>query len=1057
MLTILKSRKFLVLLVLAFVLSVYPTAFAQGPEPEPDPVPLAEPPEDPAKAPDLQVPDEALRSTLAAKDQSQVYIVLMRQEPVIAYEGNVAGLQATKPSGGQKVNPNSTQVQMYNKYLEGMHDAALKSVGADRSNMLYSYTFALNGFAAKLTDSQVAALTAQPDVLMVLRDQMRFAQTDNTPDFLELTAKDGPWAQGFTGEGVVVGIIDTGIWPEHPSFADDGTYPPPPVTLVDSPGNPSCNFGNTAHNPLDVPFTCNNKLIGARQFLTAYKTFIGLTPREYDSARDDNGHGTHTASTSAGNSGVEASIFGINRGTISGIAPRAHVIAYKGLGEQGGFSSDLAAAIDQAVADGVDVINYSIGSSATSLGADDIAFLFAADAGVFVATSAGNSGPGPATIGSPAWVPWLTSVGASTHDRMHISEIELDGPGEPPEDLWGASVTDGIDDFNLVDAEGIADSVGDTSGQCLNPFPPGTFQPNDAVLCNRYNFGVARIQRVMNVRDGGGGAVIFHNSPMVSVLPTDNHVLPTVHVHFDVGEPLKYYLIAHPGQVKVSFTRSEAVLADADHHGHDVDRNDDDDDDERRIIPNSMASFSSRGPNGGAMDIIKPDVTAPGVNILAGNTPTPDLGAPGQLFQSIMGTSMSSPHVAGVFALIKQAHPEWTPAMAKSALMTTARQNVTKEDGATPADPFDIGAGHIRPGGKWKKGSLVEPGLVYDAGLFEYAAFTCGADLGLFTPGSCAFLESIGIPTDASDLNLSSIGVAQLVGGQTVIRTVTSVAEKYQNFKVSVDAPAGFDVTVTPDKLKLDPGETASYVVTISNNGSAVIGDWAFGSLTWKSGKYEVYSPMAVRAFEIGAPTEVSGAGTSGSLSFDTKFGYNGAYSAGTHGLAPADMQPDTVVDDPANDINIALATGVGVTFHFFNVPAGSQYARFSLFDDYTGGNDDLDLYVFGPSGFVGGSGSPTSTEQVDVPQPEPGTYIIVVHGWQTDRPDSDYTLFNWAFDPDLGNMTVTAPTAATLGATETITVDWAGLAAGTKYMGAVSHNSASGLLGLTLVRIDTD
>jgi len=202
----------------------------------------------------------------------------------------------------------------------------------------------------------------------------------------------------------------------------------------------------------------------------------------------------------------------------------------------------------------------------------------------------------------------------------------------------------------------------------------------------------------------------------------------------------------------------------------------------------------------------------------------------------------------------------------------------------------------------------------------------------------------------------------------------------------------------------------------------------------------------------------VAGTGTDGSLEFSIAFGYSGNYTAGKHGLVPADMQPDNVVDDPANDINVALATGVGITVHTFDVPEGSAYARFSLFDEYTDGEDDLDLYVFGPDdGFVGGSGSGTSAEQVDVPSPEPGTYTIVVHGWGTDGPDANYTLFSWAFGPDAENMAVTAPASATLGAVETITVNWTGLDAGTKYLGAVSHSDAEAILGLTVVRIDTD
>jgi hypothetical protein len=425
---------------------------------------------------------------------------------------------------------------------------------------------------------------------------------------------------------------------------------------------------------------------------------------------------------------------------------------------------------------------------------------------------------------------------------------------------------------------------------------------------------------------------------------------------------------------------------------------------------------------------------------------------------------MSSPHVAGVYALLKQAHPGWSPAMAKSALMTTAHQDVMKEDGVTPADPFDMGAGHINPGGPWNAGSLTRPGLVYDAGFLDYLGFLCDAAPEVFTDpaATCAALEAQGIPTEAINLNLASIGVAQLVGTQVISRTVTSVAHErgQRTYTPSVEAPPGFEVSVSPAELKLKSGESATYTVTFTNDGSAAIGEWAFGSLTWneKSGLYSVRSPIAVRAAEIGAPDEVFGAGTEGSLSFDVKFGYTGTYSAGAHGLAPADLQPDTVVDDPANDINVALATGIGVTFHSFTVPADTVHARFSLFDEFTDGNDDLDLYVFdGDGNFVGSSGTATSAEQVDVPLPAPGDYTVVVHGWATDGPDANYTLFSWAVGPDLGNMTVTGPSSATVGETATIDVSWSGLEAGTKYLGAVSHNSDSGIIGLTLVNITTE
>lgn len=971
------------------------------------------------------------------------YIVIMDLKPMIAYEGDMSGYALTKPAKGGKLNPNSVEAQRYAQFLQQSHDNALRAVGASADSKVNEYFYAINGFSAALTTNQAVEMAKQPGVVSVRADEMRYKMTDNTPTFLGLNTRGGPWTRGINGEGVIVGIIDTGIWPEHPSFADDGSYDPLALNLEDTAENPACNMGNTTHNANDAPFTCNNKLLGARQSLATYRAFIGADPDEFDSARDDDGHGTHTASTAAGNENVRASIFDIRRGNVSGIAPRARIIAYKGLGKQGGFSSDLAAAIDQAVADGVDVINYSIGSSSAAVGADDVAFLFAADVGVFVATSAGNSGPDPATIGSPAAVPWLTSVGASTQSRAFISDIRLRGPGRPPEDVWGGSITTGVRNFNLVDAEGIADTEGDTSGMCLNPFPANTFRADDVVLCNQYDFGVARTDRVTNVKNAGGGAVIFHNSPNVSVMPTDNHPLPTVHVLNDVGQPLKDYLVANPGRVKISFTQGRARYAE----------------DDERVIPYAMASFSSRGPNPLSFDIIKPDVTAPGVNILAGASPIHNgTGAQGQLFQSIMGTSMSSPHVAGLFALLKQAHPDWTPAMAKSALMTTANQDVVKHDFVTPADPFDMGAGHVNVGGKDRKGSAFEPGLAYDAGLFEYAAFTCGQDIGVFSPGSCNFLASLGIPFDASDLNLPSIGIADLAGAQTVVRTVTSVAKEqgWRTYNVSVKAPPGYKVTVEPSSIRLKPGDTATYAVTIVNE-SATVGEWRFGSLKWrdKGEHYEVYSPIAVRASLFDAPAQVDASGESGSASFDMSFGYSGAYAAAAHGLEPATVTSDVVAQDP--DQNFDPADGFS-KLHQFNL-SGAAHFRIAMPPEAVADpNIDIDIYVFDPDGnFAAASTNGGTDELIDITAPQDGAWSVYVHGWQTVGSSAAYDMYSWIISATPGGNLIidSAPAAATIGQIGTVNISWNGATAGQWHLGAVSHTGDAGLMGLTLVNVD--
>jgi hypothetical protein len=358
--------------------------------------------------------------------------------------------------------------------------------------------------------------------------------------------------------------------------------------------------------------------------------------------------------------------------------------------------------------------------------------------------------------------------------------------------------------------------------------------------------------------------------------------------------------------------------------------------------------------------------------------------------------------------------------------------------------------------------AAIDPGLVYDSGFLDWFGFLCGT--GQLVSSSCGVL---GI--DPSDLNTPNIAIGELAGSQTVTRTVTNVGPA-GTYNVSVDAPPGIDVMVSPSVLTLVEGESASYEVTFTATPAAVLGSYAFGNLTWSDGTRNVRSALVVRPFQIAAPTEVGGAGATGSLSFDVDFGYSGDYIAAPHGLEAAGLTDGNVVDDPANDINTALATGVGVTFEFISVPAGTAYTRFSLFDDYTDGNDDLDLYIFGPDSagfpFVGSSGSPTSAEEVNLVFPAPGTYIAVVHGWQTDGPDANYTLFDWSVPGTPGTGTYplvidSAPASAVLGSSGTVEVSWDvssdPATTGRKYLGAISHSDAGGLIDLTVVQIEDE
>jgi hypothetical protein len=761
--------------------------------------------------------------------------------------------------------------------------------------------------------------------------------------------------------------------------------------------------------------------------LATYRALIGADPDEFDSARDDNGHGTHTASTAAGNAGVEASVLGLPRGTVSGVAPRARVIAYKGLGNLGGFGSDLAAAIDQAVADGVDVINYSVGGGASLTGADDIAFLFAADAGVFAATSAGNSGPGDGTVGGPGSVPWLTTVGASTQTRSFAGEVVL-GDGSSYE---GVSITAGTDEQPLVDAADAGDEL--CAVGALDP----AVVAGKIVLCKRGAY--ARVAKSEAVYVAGGAGMVLYNVDDATELVSDTHWVPSVHVNFTAGSAIKDYIAAEGADATASIVSLGTV-------------------DEPAPV---MAAFSSRGPDPVAEDIIKPDITGPGVQILAGWSPFPDQGeVPGELFAAIAGTSMSSPHVAGAFALLKQAHPDWSPAMAKSALMTTAYQDVTKEDGVTPADPFDMGAGHMNPGGKTQKGSMFQPGLAYDAGFLDYLGFLCDAGPEVFAnpDATCGSLESMGIATDTVDLNLPSIGVGQLPGSKTVTRTVTSVANDsgWRTYTASVDAPEGYEVTVSPSALRLKSGQSATFEVAITNV-SAPIGAWRFGSLTWqeKTGAYSAFSPIAVKGALFEAPDVVTGAGESGAASFDVSFGYTGSYSAAAHGLEPATVTQDTVLQDPDQtfDPNDGYSNA-----HTFDL-SGAALFRVAIPPEAVANPDiDLDVFVYDPDGNqVATSTNGGTDEQIDITLPEDGTWTVYVHGWQTVAPSADYDMYSWVVSATPGgNLSIdSAPTSASLGATESVDVSWTGATAGQWHLGAVSHTGDSGLMGLTLVEVD--
>lgn len=674
----------------------------------------------------------------AAGGEAMVSVIVKLDDASLAeYSGGIDGLPATSPTvtGATALDVNSAASQLYLAYLAEQQETFSVDVRKSVSNaqITHRYDVIIGGVSMILPESQLAALAALPGVQAIYADDLLQLETSRSPAFIGApTTWNKLGGQGSAGEGVIVGVLDTGIWPEHPSLSDPDPlgkpYAAPPAPPV---GTRACEFTGGA-NP-GAPFACNNKLIGADRFMATYDIAAGLLPAEFTTARDDNGHGTHTATTSAGNRGVAASIFGVARGTISGVAPRAHVMAYKVCGDAGCYTSDSAAAVQEAIRDGVNVINFSIsGGTSPYSDAVSLAFLDAYNAGVFVAASAGNSGPTPETVAHRE--PWVATVAASTHDRAYTSMLTLDNGAGGTLSLLGTTLTAGAGPAPIV--ENLADPL------CGTPAAPGSFA-GQIVICRRGTN--ARTNKGFNVLQGGAaGMILYNQSTAVTDVETDNHYLPTVHIQFTDGQAVLAFLAANPGAT-ASFPAGGSASAQGD----------------------VMASFSSRGGPGQTLGVSKPDITAPGVQILAGHTPLSvdrDTGPQGELFQAIAGTSMSSPHIAGSGALIKALHPTWTPGQIKSALMTSAKANgLVKEDGVTPFTPFDAGTGRVDLRKAW------DPGLTFDETGANYLA----------------------LQNQLWNANYPSLYVPTMPGLVTVHRTAKEVSGYDSSYSVKIEYPAG--------------------------------------------------------------------------------------------------------------------------------------------------------------------------------------------------------------------------------------------------------------------------
>jgi subtilisin family serine protease len=1009
-----------------------------------------------------------------AKTPDTVYIVQLAEAAAASYKGGTRGFAATKPAPGQRLSAADPAVARYAGYLEQQHDAMLATVGGEK---IHSFRYSFNGFAAALTPADLTRLAHRPEVVAIWPDSIHTLETINSSRFLGLQDQSGGLRAdlGLTGEDVVVGVIDSGVDPTHPQLRDydeqvprtcrsawaEGSWlgfffcrsilrSPPTVPVYDeAPGfSGVCEAG-----PGFPASSCNNKLVGARYYIDGFRRrYNEPDAGEFISPKDADGHGTHIATTIAGNPAT-ADIFGARIGEVSGIAPRARIAVYKACWLRPGDSrascatSDLARAIDDAVGDGVDLINYSVGSLELDLTApEDIALLNAAEAGVLSLVAAGNDGPDNYTIGSPSSAPWVLTVGASTQSGTRPDQaIEITAPPALTDllPMREASFTPQLATLEPVEApliladDGENQLAGGGAGSFYDACEPlvnaAELDGNIALIERGGCTFQAKLERVEAA--GAIAAVVYATTgePFVMNGSRGSVAIPAVMIGPADGSFLVDALFAGD---EPSLRLAYGVLVDL------------------RDTGDLVAEFSSRGPSLSENDFIKPDIVAPGANILAGSTPDIANGTRGEYYQYLSGTSMSTPMVTGIAALLKQARPDWSPGTLKSALMTTAVRDLVTEEGEFTANPFDMGAGRV------DANAAIDPGLVVETGYEDHLAYLCGTQTPIVSNAECAELLAAGFGFAPEQLNLPSIGVNELIPNDEITRTLTNVGPA-ATYSVSLEAPPGVAITAEPTTLALATGESAEFRLHFDVS-DAPYDFWQFGNVNWSDGTRSVNLPVAVQPVYIRAPRDIHLTAIDGADTLPVDFGYSGSYFAGVHGLnAPGFSEAGFVADDPGN--NFSFRFDNGVEGHFFTLAPDELFLRVALFDALTDGNDDLDLYLYycqtlSTCTEVGQSGSFTSEEEVDVLLPEPGLYAALVHGYQTDEisggAGSNYTIKAWSFGVDdaQGNLSIEAPAAVSTGERLDFPYSWGTLDPDTIYLGAISHDTPFDVFFLTIV-----
>ncbi|KAI5656241.1 hypothetical protein M9H77_25034 [Catharanthus roseus] len=679
-------------------------------------------------------------------------------------------------------------------------------------NLLYSYNHVICGFSAFLSEAELEEIKKSPAFVSAYKDKEVVMDTTHTVEWLSLNPSTGLWPASKFGKDMIIGVIDSGVWPESQSFRDDG-LPPVPAKWKGM-----CEEGEGFNSSM-----CNKKLVGARSFnkaLTARRPGINIT---MNSPRDIDGHGTHTASTAAGNYVENVSYFGYAKGTAKGVAPQARVAVYKVTWQEGGYVSDVIAGIDQAVADGVDIISVSLGFfDFDPLYENPIAIAsFAAmEKGILVSASAGNDGPALGTLHND--IPWALTVAASTIDRSFAGTLTL-----------GNGLT--IVGWTMFPANALLENFplfyNETLALC-DDFELLSRSPYSIIICDDTGRILDQLDAV--ARSNAAGAIFISEDPVIferGGVPWPGVVIS----HKEAPAVINYAKNGTDPWASIKF--QQTIIG-------------------KKPAP-AVALYSSRGPSKNCPGILKPDIMAPGSLVLAAYIPSRTaamIGGGIQLssdYNMLSGTSMACPHAAGIAAMLKSAHPEWSPAAIRSAMMTTANpldntNSPIKDNGNQMriASPLDTGAGLIDPN------RALDPGLIYDATPQDYINLLCSMNYTRRQILTITMSEHYNCSNPSVDLNYPAfVGVyenktATIV--QTFKRRVTNVGDNVATYIAKVIAPKGSVVKVSPNKLIFQKKyETQSFSLTIRYM-TSINGTVQFGWLTWTqdNGKHRVRSPI---------------------------------------------------------------------------------------------------------------------------------------------------------------------------------------------------------------------